>query len=407
MKNNTLPLYLFLIVLFSACTQYDEIESIHQTKAITNSKYENIITMATDALNAISNDSRANTQLKVLDVTPWLAKDVYEDRTSMSRSLVILPDTIFYVVNFEDEKGFALVSDNDQLSAVIALVPNCNLHSYDEIDNPGIKLYLELYKESLLNNRINTTHDPNDFIEFIDPDVLLSTSDEEEWTTVTEYPVKLIQNWGQHSPYNKYCFTYNGLQAVAGCLPVALAQTLTYYEYPATINGYSINWSKTKCSTPTTEAEKDAVARLIHEVGVLTNANYGTSSTPASVDAMTTLLTNMGYTYSHEKFNTENTNGEIKMIHNLYEFGPALIYGCSVNSTTGTILSAHEWVIDGALAQRKTIDGSSRLRFLYHCNWGWNGSCNGYFLGTAFNPYNSDKYKFNYNLKATLFITKP
>lgn len=70
-------------------------------------------------------------------------------------------------------------------------------------------------------------------------------------------------------------------------------------------------------------------------------------------------------------------------------------------------ISAHEWVIDGALAQRKTIDGSSRLRFLYHCNWGWNGSCNGYFLGTAFNPYNSDKYKFNYNLKATLFITKP
>lgn len=70
MKNNTLPLYLFLIILFSACTQYDEIESIHQTAAITNSKYENIITMATDALNAISNDSRTNTQLKVLDVTP-------------------------------------------------------------------------------------------------------------------------------------------------------------------------------------------------------------------------------------------------------------------------------------------------------------------------------------------------
>lgn len=97
----------------------------------------------------------------------------------------------------------------------------------------------------------------------------------------------------------------------------------------------------------------------------------------------------------------------MKTIHNLYEYGPALIYGCSVNSTTGTILAAHEWVIDGALAQRKTIDGSSRIRFLYHCNWGWNGSYNGYFLGTAFNPINSDKYKFNYNLKATLFITKP
>lgn len=86
------------------------------------------------------------------------------------------------------------------------------------------------------------------------------------------------------------------------------------------------------------------------------------------------------------------------------------MYGASTDSNTGAFLSGHEWVIDGALAQRKEIDGSSQIRFLYHCNWGWDGDYDGYFLSNAFYPLGDnspDMYKFNYNVKATYFITKP
>ena len=58
----------------------------------------------------------------------------------------------------------------------------------------------------------------------------------------------------------------------------------------------------------------------------------------------------------------------------------------------------------------KEIDGSSQIRFLYHCNWGWDGDYDGYFLSNAFYPLGDnspDMYKFNYNVKATYFITKP
>ena len=85
------------------------------------------------------------------------------------------------------------------------------------------------------------------------------------------------------------------------------------------------------------------------------------------------------------------------------------MYGASRNPSTGTYIGAHEWVIDGALAQRKVIDGKEQICFLYHCNWGWNGNSNGYFLSGAFNPYGESNhtYKFNYNVKATYFIKKP
>lgn len=400
---------ILIAVLFGACTEVD-INNIYLKQANEMpDQYENIISMATDAFMAINNNSRAYSATEVLDVTPWLAKDVYEDTYSISRTIANIPDTIFYVVNFTNEKGFAIVSDNEQLKGVVALVPNSNLYFYDEIDNPGVKFYFELYKEALANNTIGRTYAPESFAEFIDTDRLLSDTGDDEWTTVTTYPTKLIQNWGQYAPYNKYCFTSDGLQAVAGCIPVALAQALTYYKYPSTINGRYINWNNTNCITPTSEAEKETVAHLIHELGVLMKARYGTTGTTAYPSDLKSVLKQFGYTYTYSTFTKPSYTSEIPMIHNLYEYGPAIMDGISTDPNTGAI-SGHEWVIDGALAQSKTVDGSSQVRFLYHCNWGWDGSYNGYFLSNAFNPLGDDSpddYKFNYSVHATYFITKP
>lgn len=49
------------------------------------------------------------------------------------------------------------------------------------------------------------------------------------------------------------------------------------------------------------------------------------------------------------------------------------------------------WVIDGFIHERK--NGQEAVYF--HCNWGWYGDKNGYFLSNAFDvrqaaPYNDD-----------------
>ena len=66
-------------------------------------------------------------------------------------------------------------------------------------------------------------------------------------------------------------------------------------------------------------------------------------------------------------------------------------------------------MIDGAKAQVSTVDGEYKVRFLYHCNWGWNGRYNGFYLCNAFNPYGDredDTYEFNYDIDVLYFLEK-
>lgn len=37
------------------------------------------------------------------------------------------------------------------------------------------------------------------------------------------------------------------------------------------------------------------------------------------------------------------------------------------------------------------------MRKLLHCNWGWDGDCNGYFYSGAFDTQSPEKYDGNYN----------
>ena len=40
----------------------------------------------------------------------------------------------------------------------------------------------------------------------------------------------------------------------------------------------------------------------------------------------------------------------------------------------------HAWTFDGLIASKK--DG--QIKYLIHCNWGWNGCKNGYYLSKVF-----------------------
>lgn len=50
--------------------------------------------------------------------------------------------------------------------------------------------------------------------------------------------------------------------------------------------------------------------------------------------------------------------------------------------------NGHAWVIDGYMEQELRTSGSTTAldsRTLLHCNWGWNGMCNGYYEAGIFN----------------------
>lgn len=71
----------------------------------------------------------------------------------------------------------------------------------------------------------------------------------------------------------------------------------------------------------------------------------------------------------------------------------ALDKGCPVFiSAICGVLSGHGWVIDGYIRRNYVSSTGSiaKKQTLVHCNWGWQGDCNGYFTSGVFNTQKAE-----------------
>jgi hypothetical protein len=116
----------------------------------------------------------------------------------------------------------------------------------------------------------------------------------------------LSTTWNQSAPYNMYTpLWYTGEATVTGCVATAAAQIMKYWNFPPTGQGStSYSWSngsvpvtlsrvfststynwglmKNNHTTVDTSAEKDAVARLMSDVGIAFQMVYGPASSGGS-----------------------------------------------------------------------------------------------------------------------------
>ncbi len=206
--------------------------------------------------------------------------------------------------------------------------------------------------------------------------------------------------WGQGMPYNVLLPHVNGsnnAHAYVGCVAVAMAQIMAYWQYPAapttTIPGYTSSSGKTYAMTmpPLSPADFDwenmqetyyttdsastasqAVAQLMLYSTTAVQSNFGPSSTGSFTRYIPERLrTYFGYKNSAQYIYREDysTEGWENVIYAELEAGRPVAYG-------GNKLSAgHAFVCDG-------YDGEGR----FHINWGWAGKSNGYFLLNLLNP---------------------
>lgn len=388
-------LLLALVFLLASCSQ-DELTTPNGVQSDKMEQYAKIVDMACESYNAINSCSRFSNS--VTSVYPWLKSDIYSE-DYMSRGCDDeLPDTLLYIVNFSNNSGSVIVSDNDLFKGIVAIIDEGNINPKDNIDIPDVRFYLNSFREALKTNKINQTTDYSDIAEYIQQPTSVADADT-NWITSQLCPPLINAKWGQGNPYNKYCFTSEGNQAVAGCGPIALAQILTYYKYPNSILDYTIQWQHLTFTYPTTWDQADNVGKFVHAIGRSVNASYGETATGTSQDVILDFFLNHGFEAT-ESSGFSNENG----VHNIKEYGPFFMSG--FNAYAG-----HGWAIDGVHIQTKTINGETSVRFLFHCNWGWNGSYNGYFLSSAFDPYcdginPNDYHNFNYWTKKIGFIRK-
>ena len=200
--------------------------------------------------------------------------------------------------------------------------------------------------------------------------------------------------FSQNSPYNTKLPFVNGKHAYVGCVATAMAQIMHYWKHPATtttvipayttedLNIYmpalpvtSFNWNVMQDSYLTSDSLSVAgmaAAQLSLYCAQSVQMSFKKNSSSASSrDIVAAIINYFGYkpnaSYRQRKY--YNTQQWEEMIYNELAAKRPVIYRGSKDS------GGHAFVCDG-------YDGYG----LFHINWGWNGSSNGYFLLNLLNP---------------------
>lgn len=320
-------------------------------------------------------------------------KAMTKARKQGSKGEINLSQESYYVFPNANSKGFTIVSGDDRLPEIVGY---SSQGSYDENNLPeGFVSFMKAYQN--LYNKVNLG----------DAEALKNLAEIKAWrnkknasAASTSAVAPLLGNieWDQTSPYNNMCPRYDSVHVAAtGCVATAMAQVMAYYKYPkqlkADIPGYVNRWNGIPMEIPTitreegiydwdnmlpkynkeanaTQQQKDAVAKLMYHCGAAVQMNYGPES--AAAVSATKLAKYFGYdadlmmdlnrsTFSLDKW--------MQIIDTELAAGRPVLYGGQASD------GGHQFVCDGK-------DGEG----LYHINWGWSGSQNGYFDLSLLNP---------------------
>lgn len=330
---------------------------------------------------------------------------------------------VAYVVNYENNEGYAILAADAHFPPVISIGDEGNFSTSDFIEftqnvsttrsGDNINSAQEV-QYALINNSLLLP--PIDFggLNFMGVD-----------TTVMFKCLPLVKTkWNQGSPYNYYApidESYNA-KSLAGCVPVAGAQVLASLCYhhnwrPTTqiSDEYSIDWytlnrlifaDKYKFDANDFSYDAKAVASLIRAVGDNIGAEYSYNGTSAFTSSLGMTYEQLGMTsttYGNSSSFTPVTTDDI------FDMIVVENYPVNARSTSSTAGGGgHSFILDGWLRLEYSILGvssgdSSSPAFtrddnfqynfdLVHINLGWGGMCDGYYLPGAFD-LTQDKYR--------------
>ncbi len=300
----------------------------------------------------------------------------------------------FHIFNFADNGGFAIVSADDRTTDVYAYSTEGHLNMFDAMENTGFGLFMEGAVD-YFDSEIAAVKRFDSLKWVLPPTPIKPDLKLEEWAFIDTIPFHTVEYkepmlstaWGQYSPYNKYYFALDGSQAVAGCVPIAIAQIMAFYKSPDRINNQILDWDSILgfSDVPENAECADALASLIREIGVVAGAIYGPTTSVATSQVIPAFIS-FGY----------NTNGfqpfdDSAAYLQLYYNKPVYIMGWGEKGGHGWVIDGYDWQImtinyrGGTEPDKKEHIG----RRYFHCNWGWNGAYDGYFLYGAFRTYNN------------------
>lgn len=309
-----------------------------------------------------------------------------------------------YVFSSEGSNDFIIVSGDDETAGPV--LGYGNYMSEGEELPPAFSSWIdELANQiDLVSVAANSDSQNSSSVRYLDKTTPESTSTGHEIL-----PLLGNMAWNQSAPFNGLCPEKSGVRCVTGCVATSICQIMRYWEYPAQGTGsWSYQWNGETLSrdfssstysweempyrytSSSTETEKEAVARLMSDVGIAVSMDYGTSESAASTQAtIYALYNNFGYDASMQLRERSFYGIDLweDVIRRELDEGRPVIY--AGQSSYG----GHQFVCDGY-----DSDG------YFHFNWGWSGMCDGYFLTSALVPegIGTGGYSKGYNYNQTI-----
>ncbi len=308
----------------------------------------------------------------------------------------------YYAFNI-DGGGWVIVAGEDRANQVLGYSDQGSLNFSNLPDN--FKALMNSYKEEIEYLQAHPELD-------VKPK-LNSSSD------IVVKPL-ITAIWGQETPYNNQCPTYQGERCVVGCVATAMTQVMYYWKYPTTspaLNSYYCyeigqtipslpettfeyskmltsychwDWDQSALIQDTyTDEQAEAVAKLARYCGQAVRMSYHPDGSGAYTNDQLSGMKKFGYSSSAQDvsrsswWNNNYTNEQWEaMIREELDARRPILYSASdVNGAGG-----HAFVCDG-------YDSNN----MFHFNFGWYGTCDGWYKSTALNMTHRDGEALKFN----------
>ncbi|MDE5652064.1 MAG: C10 family peptidase [Muribaculaceae bacterium] len=286
-------------------------------------------------------------------------------------------DTLAYVLNYPDNSGFVIVATDRRVYPVLAFADEGNFSFENDNAKANFIDNIEAYLDNAVSDKIYDVTDTDfDGCYMVNPIVQISLN--------------------QRSPWDKYVIQEHP-DCPVGCVAVATALVMSHSKYQinyhnstfqlkSIIDAISEGSNNTNKNAPkrivggipptyTYEQAVDSMAKLLYWIGLDVNMKYSPQGSAAFSRDAYELCKSLNFSISsgYEKFDIKEIAQYLKDGHIIY------LRGHDINGYGG-----HAWVSDGCYFCVDIYDSTQIISPYIHCDWGWGGSCNGYYSGDVF-----------------------
>lgn len=337
-------------------------------------------------------------------------------------------DTLMYLINYDNEEGYVLLSADQRTESLFAVSDEGNLNLNDTIDNPGLYIFLSnavgLYNQQIEESEAHL----NQALAKLDAQTVTQamtragSNDREVGGWVDEVMVAplLKTKWWQRYPFNYNAPYINGKQALAGCVAVATGQIMYHFRHPSSINWNLIDLYK---PSPRNYDAEDYIAAWFRSMGDALSMNWGVEESGAYDSKVPVYLADMRYSSAGtlREYDFSLIKAALNAARPVYTSGSAIQkvtykrdWFLGKKKAHYTYEEGHAWVIDGYMFRWREIRNNGSVTHevedLVHCNWGWGEerSVDGYYNNKVFDTRNGpvmqtrvygEKHYYQYKLQ--------